>query len=53
MGIKERIKELIYLRRELDNRIDNEIEEVLRERGRDDKELKESLEWVLEERLWK
>lgn len=46
-----KIKDLMCLRREFENRIDNEIENILRGRGRSNAEIKESFEWVLEERL--
>lgn len=46
-----KIKDLMYLRREFENRIDNEIENILRGRDRSNAEIKESFEWVLEERL--
>ena len=42
------IQSLLSLRRELDDRIDNEIEETLRGRG-DSSKLKDSLEYRLDE----
>ena len=45
--INQYAQSLLSLRRELDNRIDNEIEETLRGRG-DSAKLKDSLEYIIE-----
>ena len=48
---KNRIEILLSLRREIENRIDGEIGEILRGRGRNNLEIKESIIWILEERF--
>ena len=49
--IKKRVNDLLYVEKEIVNRLHNDIEEVLRGRGRTNKEIKESINYTLDDRL--
>ena len=47
----ERVTWLLYVQKEINERIANEITEIMRGRDRTNKEIKESLKDILDERL--
>lgn len=49
--IKKRVNDLLYIEKEIVNRLHSDIEEVLRGKGRTDTEIKESINYVLDDRL--
>ena len=49
--LNRQIFDLLYIQKEVTNRIGNEINELLRGRGRTNAEIKESLIYMIEERL--
>ena len=46
-----RIKDLLYIESQIITKIHNEIEEILRERGRSNNEIRESIDYILDERF--
>lgn len=49
--IKKRVNDLLYIEKEIVNRLHNDIEEILRGKGRTNTEIKESISYVLDDRL--
>ena len=50
-AVREQVSNLLVVQKEINDRISNEILELMRGWGRTNKEIKESLEYVLDERL--
>lgn len=48
---RQQISDLLYIEKDIVTRIGNEIEEIMRGRGRTNKEIRESLIYMLEEKL--
>ena len=48
---RQQISDLLYIQKDIVTRIGNEIEEILRGRGRTNTEIRESLIYMLEEKL--
>lgn len=46
-----RIKDLLYIESQIITKIHNEIEEILRGRGRSNNEIRESIDYTLDERF--
>lgn len=49
--IKKRVNDLLYIEKEIVNRLHSDIEEVLRGKGRTNTEIKESINYTLDDRL--
>lgn len=49
--IKKRVNDLLYVEKEIVNRLHSDIEEVLRGRSRTNAEIKESINYTLDDRL--
>lgn len=47
----KRIKDLLYIKSQIITKIHNEIEEILRGRGRSNNEIRESIDYMLDERF--
>lgn len=47
----KRIKDLLYIESQIITKIHNEIEEILRGRGRSNNEIRESIDYMLDERF--
>lgn len=49
--MRQRISDLLYIQKEIANRIYTEIDEAMRGRGRNNQEIKESIIYLLDDRL--
>lgn len=49
--IRSQLSDLLYIQKGINNRICNEIDELMRGRGRTNSEIKESIIYILDERL--
>ena len=49
--IRSQLSDLLYIQKEINNHICNEIDELMRGRGRTNNEIKESIIYILDERL--
>lgn len=49
--MKQRINDLLYIQKEITNRIHTEIDETMRGCGRSNQEIKESIIYILDDRL--
>ena len=49
--MKQRISDLLYIQKEITNRIYIEIDETMRGHGRNNQEIKESIIYLLDDRL--
>lgn len=47
--MKQRINDLLYIQKEITNRISTEVEETMRGRGRSSQEIKESIIYLLDD----
>jgi len=49
--VRQQVSDLLYIQKELVNRIGSEIDSIMRGSGRSNKEIKESLFYMLDDRL--